>query len=78
MSTYVNAETLRGSWAFFESESEEKTQEAKCPFCHMHGRGESIAIQDWSWELEWYHNIRYCPLCGKRLRTMVVLDGVAL
>ena len=51
-----------------------------CAFCSKHGRGETIAVsvdcmhfKD-EFDLEWYDDIKFCPLCGKRLKAYAVLD----
>ena len=50
-----------------------------CEFCSRHGVGEMVFTQSQSL---WYANdldgpygpIRYCPLCGRKLKAFAVLD----
>ena len=39
-----------------------------CEFCRLHRAGEKIMAQSPDNLVDVYHNIKYCPLCGKVLK----------
>lgn len=48
------------------------TKEEKCDFCERHTQGDELF--EWSsWDggigFDYIKNIKYCPLCGKKLQT---------
>ena len=48
-----------------------------CEFCSRHGLGETIFVESslWYGKTEGaYGPIKYCPLCGRKLRAYAVLD----
>ena len=78
MTTTVTGEGLREAWGFFSEPEYEKDlkPDSHCHFCETHVEGQDLTVvKKWKttryWEIEpetiTYFNIKYCPLCGKKL-----------